>query len=152
MLVAIVAWGITKMNFVHGQILVTEVQSNLVELEGLIANQMNNNWSEPNLVTTELGDVLNGIWPGLTTAQQLGTLSESDKKTLGQLHSKLVQYPNDELYRFAILTEQDKRNFENLREILREVGLGLNITISANKKSFMNQAEMLHHKIVIPLN
>ncbi|WP_088102956.1 hypothetical protein [Halalkalibacter urbisdiaboli] len=146
-LVAIVAWGIIKMNFVKEQVLVTEVQNNLVELEGLIANQSEDNWSEPNLVTTELGDVLNGIWLGMTTGKQLGTLSKSDKEILEQLYSKLNQYPNDELYNFVDLTEEDKKNFEDLRETLREVGLGLNITISANMDSFMRQAEALNEKI-----
>lgn len=146
------AWGIIKMNFVKEQVLVTEVQNNLVELEGLIAHQIDNDWSEPNLVTTELGDVLNGIWLGMTTGEQLGTLSESDKKTLSHLHSKLTQYPNDKLYSFADVTDEDKKNFEKLREILREVGLGLNITISANMDSFMKQAEELNEKIESPLN
>ncbi|GBG08042.1 hypothetical protein PAT3040_02609 [Paenibacillus agaridevorans] len=139
------------MNFVKEQVLVTEVQSNLVELEGLIANQMDDNWSEPNLVTTELGDVLNGILLGMTTGKQLGTLSKSDKEILEHLYSKLIQYPNDELYSFAELTEQDKQNFEDLREALREVGLGLNITISANMASFMSQAEAINNKIKSPL-
>lgn len=152
LLVAIVAWGIIKMNFVKEQVLVTEVQSNLVELEGLIANQMNDNWSEPNLVTTELDDVLNGIWLGVTTGKQLGTLSKSDKKILEHLYSQLNQYPNDELYSFSDLTEEDKQNFEDLRETLREVGLGLNITLSANIDSFMSQAEALNNKIKSPLN
>ena len=65
--IAILAWVILKMNFVKEQVLVTEVQNNLVELEGLIAHQVDNDWSEPNLVTTELGDVLNGIWLSMTT-------------------------------------------------------------------------------------
>jgi hypothetical protein len=151
-LVAIVAWGIIKMNFVKEQVLVTEVQRNLVELEGLIANQINDNWSEPNLVTTELGDVLNGIWLGMITGRQLGTLSKSDKEILTHLYSKLNRYPNDELYSFAELTEEDKQNFEDLRETLREVGLGLNITISANMDSFMSQAKALNNKIEAPLN
>lgn len=138
LLVAIVAWGIIKMNFVKEQVLVTEVQNNLVELEGLIANQSDDNWSEPNLVTTELGDVLNGIWLGMTTGKQLGTLSKSDREILEHFYSKLNQYPKDELYSFVDLTEEDKKNFEDLRETLREVGLGLNITISANMDSFMN--------------
>ena len=152
LLVAIVAWGIIKINFVKEQVLVTEVQNNLVELEGLIANQMDDNWSEPNLVTTELGDVLNGMWLGMTTGKQLGTLSKSDKEILEHLYSKLNQYPNDELYSFADLTEEDKQNFEDLQETLREVGLGLNITISAKMDSFMNQAEELNNKIESPLN
>ena len=140
------------MNFVKEQVLVTEVQNNLVELEGLIANQMENNWSEPDLVTTELGDVLNGIWLGMTTGKQLGTLSKSDKEILELLYSKLNQYPNDELYSFADLTEEDRQHFEDLREILREAGLGLNITVSANMNTFMSQAKELNNKIEYPLN
>ena len=150
--IAILAWVILKMNFVKEQVLVTEVQNNLVELEGLIAHQVDNDWSEPNLVTTELGDVLNGIWLSMTTGEQIGTLSKSDKKTLEHLYIKLSQYSNDRLYSFAKLTEEDKKDFEQLREILREVGLGLNITISKNMDSFMNQAEELNEKIKSPLN
>ncbi|MGE7689703.1 hypothetical protein ACQKMI_10850 [Lysinibacillus sp. NPDC097214] len=150
-LIAIVAWGIIKMNFVKEQVLVTEVQRNLVELEGLIANQIDDNWSEPNLVTTELGDVLNGIWLGMTTGKQLGTLSKSNNDILELLYSKLNQYPNDELYRFVDLTEEDKKNFEELRETLREVGLGLNNTISPDMDSFIDQAETLNEKIKYPL-
>lgn len=150
-LVMIVAWGMMKMNFVKEQVFVTEVQNNLVELEGLIAHQMDEDWSEPNLVTTELDDVLNGIWLGITTGEQLGTLSKSDKEVLEHLYSKLNQYPHDELYSFADLTEKDKQNFEDLRKTLREVGLGLKLTISANMDSFMSQAEVLDHKIESPL-
>lgn len=152
LLIAIVAWGIIKMNFVKEQVLVTEVQNNFVELEGLITNQMDDNWSEPNLVTTKLGDVLNGIWLGMTTGKQLGTLSKSDKEILEHLYSKLNQYPNDKLYSFVDLTEEDKQNFEDLRKTLSEVGLGLNITKSANMDSFMSQAEALNEKIESPLN
>jgi hypothetical protein len=85
LLIVFVAWGYINMNFVKEQIFITEVQHNLVELEGLIANQKGNNWSEPNLVTTELGDVLNGIWLGITTGGQLGNLSNNDKKILNNL-------------------------------------------------------------------
>lgn len=151
-LIAIVACGIIKMNFVKEQVLVTEVQNNLVELEGLIENQIDDNWSEPNLVTTELGDVLNGIWLGMTTGKQLGMLSKSDNDILVHLYSKLIQYPNDELYRFVDLTEEDKKNFEELRETLREVGFGLNISISGDIDSFLKQAEELNEKIKYPLN
>ena len=60
LLIVIVAWGTIKMNFVKEQVLVTKAQHNLVE---------DANWSEPNLVTTKLGDVLNGIWLGMTTGK-----------------------------------------------------------------------------------
>lgn len=150
LLIVIVAWGIIKLNFVKEQVLVTEVQHNLVELEGLIANQSDDNWSEPNLVITQLGDVLNGISLGMTTGEQLGALSKSDKDILNNLYSKLSQYPNDRLYSFVDLNEEDKKNFEELRKILREVGLGINISISASMDSFMKQADELVEKITHP--
>ncbi|MBE4910036.1 hypothetical protein IMZ08_18520 [Bacillus luteolus] len=152
LLLGFAAWGMIKMNFVKEQVLVNEVQRNLVELEGLISHQIRNNWSDPNLVTSELGDVLSGIWLGMTTGQQLGMLSKDDKEILEDLYYKLYQYPRDELYSFADLTDEDKKNFEDLRNKLREVGLGLNITISANINSFIGQAEALVEKIESPLD
>lgn len=140
------------MNFAKEQVFVTEVQQNLVELEGLIVNQSDDDWSEPNLVTTKLGDVLNGIWLGMATGEQLGTLSKSDKEILNNLYYKLKQYPNDELYSFVDLTQVDKENFEELREMLRDAGLGLNIQVSGKMQYFMNQAEKLEKSIESPLN
>jgi hypothetical protein len=147
-LIAFLAWGYLKLNFVKEQVLLTEVQDNLVELEGLIADQSKKNWSEPNLVTTELGDVLNGIWLGKTTGDQLGTLSKSDKFTLERLYVRLNQYPNDTLYSFVELTEEDKKNFEELRGILREVGFGLRIQMIGDMDSFMDKAKALEAKLI----
>ncbi|MGE7925056.1 hypothetical protein ACQKND_18015 [Viridibacillus arvi] len=152
LLIAIIVLGIIKMNFVKEQVLVTEVQRNLVELEGLIAEQSDDNWSNPNFVTTELGDVLNGILLGITTGEQLGTLSKADKETLEKLYSRLNQYPKDGLDKFVDLTKEDKKSLEELRVILRDVGLGLNITISASMDSFMKKAEELVEKINYPIN
>ncbi|WP_409250606.1 hypothetical protein V1502_10515 [Bacillus sp. SCS-153A] len=135
------------MNFVREQVIITEVQTNLVELEGLIAHQMEESWTEPNLVTTELGDILNGIWLGRTTGNQLGTLSSHDEKILEDLYAHLSHYPTDDLYGFAELSEEDQEKFENLRGTLREVGLGLNITISNDMNSFMNKAKALNERM-----
>lgn len=126
------------------QVFNTEVQDDLVELEGLIANQKENQWSTPNLVTTKMGSVLNGLWLGITTGNQLGTLSKKDKEILQRLYMKLLQFPKDELYRFTDLTETDKENFEELRAVLREVGLGMNISIDEN---FYKQARHLKEKL-----
>jgi len=151
LLLAIVAWGFVKTNFVKEQVFLTEVQLNLVELEGLIAYQMDNDWSEPNLVTTGLGAVLKGIWLGITTGEQLGTLSKGDKEILNDLYYKLNQYPTDELYSFTDLSEEDKQNFEDLRKNLRNVGLGLNISVSVDMKYFLKQADELNKIIDSPL-
>ncbi|NJJ39099.1 hypothetical protein [Paenibacillus apii] len=147
LLIAVIAWGYMKMNFVNEQILQREVQQNLIKLEGIIVNQSEDNWSAPNLATTELGDVLNGIGLSITTGEKLGTLSSSDKEILNHLYNKLNQYPKDEFYRFSDLTEEDKENFEELRENLRNAGLGMNIQVSGNMKYFINQADKLEKNI-----
>ena len=152
LLLALVGWGLLTMNFVKEQVLITEVQSNLVELEGLIAHENETNWTEPKLVTVKLGDVLNGITLGLTTGNQLGTLSKKDEVILQKLYLRLNQYPTNDEYSFVDLTEKDKRNFEELREILREAELGLNITIHNDMDIFIKQAEVLLEKIHYPLN
>lgn len=152
LLLALVGWGLLKMNFVKEQVLITEVQSNLVELEGLIAHESETNWSEPKLVTTKLGDVLNGITLGITTGHQLGTLSKRDDDILQKLYLRLNQYPTNDEYSFVDLNGQDKKNFEELREILREAELGFNITIHHDKEIFIKQAEVLQEKIQYPLD
>lgn len=148
LLIAIIAWGVIKMHFVKEQVLVTEIQANLIVLEGLIARQHEDHWSEPHMVTTALEDVLNGIFLSMNTGEQLGIMSKHEEEILIHLYSKLNQYP----YGFVDLTEEDKKNFEKLREILRDVGLGINMSISANSDTFMNQAETLYKKIDAPLH
>ncbi|WP_059173117.1 hypothetical protein [Bacillus sp. FJAT-27445] len=151
-LIAMLTWSYIKMNFANDLIFIKDVQNNLVELEGLIANQMDKGWPEPNLVTTELGDVLEGLQLGLTIGGYAGTLSQTEKEVLQKLHSKLRQYPHDELYKFTEVSEEDRQNFVELRAKLRNAGLGMSITISEDMDYFMKQAEQLEKDINVPLN
>lgn len=151
-LILIVIWGYVKIDFAIEQLFFTEVQENLVELEGLIAHQKANNWSEPNSVTTELGDILDGLYLGISNGKYLGWISNDDKEILEELSSKLRQYPHDGLYNFATLTQADINNFEELQIKLREVGLGLNVTISNDWNSFMEKSKALEEKIKVLLN
>lgn len=107
LLIILVIWGYIKINFATEQIFLTEVQDNLVELEGLIAHQTDNDWSEPNLVTTKLGDVMDGLWIGINTGKHLSSISSKDKEILNKFYNQLrQQYPHDELYQFADISEQ----------------------------------------------
>ncbi|MGE8204601.1 hypothetical protein ACQKP0_08555 [Heyndrickxia sp. NPDC080065] len=91
--VLLIGWFFININFTSEQLFFTEVQENLVELEGLIAQQKDNNWSEPNLVTTKLGDVLNGIDLSLSNAKHLMSVTNGDREILVKLASKLRQHP-----------------------------------------------------------
>ncbi|MBS4200914.1 hypothetical protein KHA93_14855 [Bacillus sp. FJAT-49732] len=151
-LALLIVWVLVNNNFANEQLFFTEVQENLVELEGLIAHQIDNKWSEPNLVTTKLGDVLNGLNLGLSNGMYLNSISNKDREFLERFSSKLRQYPHDELYALSKLSKEDKEYFEALRTNLREVGLGLNITIMKDWKSFISILKALEERIEVPLN
>lgn len=131
----------------------TEVQRKLIELEGSIGEQLENNWSEPNVVTTALGGVLNGIEIIIKTDEYLGNLSIDERDIIWNgLYDKLSQYPTDEKYNFSTLTEKDKQNFEELRIKLREAGFGVGIQVSVDKQYFLNQVSEFIDIIHMPLN
>jgi len=148
LLVIVVAWGYIKINFASEQILLTGVQRNLIELEGLIAHQIKNDWSEPNLVTVKVGDVLSGLWISMQAGEHLNSVSSKNKRTLNKFYNQLIaQYPYDRLYSFTNVSEPDKEHLTELREYLRDVGLGLNISKSGDMGTLMNKVESLTEKI-----
>jgi hypothetical protein len=143
LLIVCLVVGYLKMNLVHKELFYSEVQFKLVELDGLIEHQKVNDWSEPNLVTTQLGDVLNGIDVATYSGIYSGWLSNNERMTMERLDSALRQYPHDELYEFNVLTQSDKNNFEDLQSKIQNVGFGMNMTISNDWKTFINKSEKL---------
>ena len=137
------AIGFVKGKEVTAFVVLTEIQHNLIELEGLIENQRAQNWPAPNLVTTELNDIRAGIQLGMTVGGKIGTLSNTEIEVLQTLYFRLAQYPEDELYKFSVLTAEDKDRFEELRTFLRESGLGLNMGVPKDLSHFISQVERL---------
>lgn len=147
-LVIVVAWGYIQINFAAKQLLVTEVEVKLIELEALIAQEIEGDWTEPNLVTMKLGDALDSLWVGMKTAEQLNSISSKEKQSLYKLFHKLqAQYPQDSLYSFTDVSEQDIEHFIELREFLREVGFGIGIQSDDDYKHFMAKVDTLIEKI-----
>lgn len=143
LLIVCLVVGYLKMDLVHKELFYSEVQYKLVELDGLIEHQKKNDWSEPNLVTTQLGDVLNGLDVATDSGKYSGWLSNNERMTMERLDNALRQYPHDELYEFSVLTQSDKDNFEDLQSKLQNVGFGMNMTISNDWKTFINKSEKL---------
>jgi hypothetical protein len=150
-LALILVWGIVATNFSNDQLFYTEVQDNLVELEGLIGHQQRNNWSEENLVTQKLNEVMDGLYIALNNGKYTKTLSKSDREIYENLLSKLRQYPQDQQYEFTKLTQEDRENFVALRTKLRNVGLGLNLTNQTEFESFIDEIKALEESIEAPL-
>lgn len=95
---------------------------------------------------------MDGIYLSLTNGEQLKTISSKDRDTLERLVSKLRQYPNDELYKFSTVSEEDQGNFEMLQQKLRNAQLGLNITMMNDWDSFISKTRVLEESIEIPLD
>lgn len=135
--------GFLQMSLNHKELFYSEVQFKLIELDGLIENQKENDWTEPNLVTTQLGDVLNGIHVATSSANYTGWLNNDDQETMESLNNTLSQYPHDELYEFSVLTQSDKNDFEDLQLKLQNVGIGMNMTSNNDWESFIERVEEL---------
>lgn len=135
--------GFLQMSLNHKELFYSEVQYKLIELDGLIENQKENDWTEPNLVTTQLGDVLNGINVATSSANYTGWLKNDDQETMESLNNTLSQYPHDELYEFSVLTQSDKNDFEDLQLKLQNVGFGMNMTSYNDWEFFIDSVEEL---------
>ncbi|WHX98072.1 hypothetical protein [Neobacillus sp. DY30] len=143
LLIVCLVIGYMKMSLVHKELFYSEVQYKLVELDGLVEYQKKNDWSEPNLVTTQLGDVLNGLDVATNNGKYSGWLSNDERMTMECLDNALRQYPHDELYKFRVLTQSDKNDFEDLQSKLQNVGFGMNMTINNDWKSFIDKSGKL---------
>ncbi|WP_409275983.1 hypothetical protein V1499_10290 [Neobacillus sp. SCS-31] len=60
LLITIVAWGFYHMNYVTERVLTVNVAYNLFELDHSISHQSDNDWSDPSLVTTTFGQIIEG--------------------------------------------------------------------------------------------
>ncbi|RKD25827.1 hypothetical protein BEP19_02510 [Ammoniphilus oxalaticus] len=147
LLVALVVWGHLKVNFIEDEILFTKIQYTFVKLEGVIEKQSNHGWTEPNRVADQLNAARSGVWVAILKS---GTLSHDDKLMFQRLYSTLGNvFPasDEEGDRDIVLTEQEKQNFEKLREILHDVGLGSNVQLSDSRNSMLKQVAELERKL-----
>ncbi|WP_040285099.1 hypothetical protein [Sporosarcina koreensis] len=147
LLLAFLIVGYLKMSLVHEELFYSEVQYKLVELEGLIEQQKQEEWPAPNLVTAQLGDVLNGIEAATASGNYSGWLSDAERSMMERLGAALYRYPHDELYTFSTVTEEDTKNFEVLQTQLQQAGLGMNQTIEDDWKSYTAKIEELLERL-----
>lgn len=133
--------GYLKMNLVHKELFYSEVQYKLVELDGLIDIQKHNKWENPNLVTAQMSDILNGIDVSTNSGNYSGWLSNKDRMKMEKLRSGLSRYPHDELYEVSVIAQSDKKRFEDLQLELQNAGIGMGIQINNDWKSFISKVE-----------
>lgn len=82
----------TNRQEIQETVLFLEVYENLEELEGTIANQIENDWTEPKLVTTQLEETISGFYLSGTISQQLGILSNEEDEIINNIYLKFNNY------------------------------------------------------------
>ncbi|RPF56136.1 hypothetical protein [Aquisalibacillus elongatus] len=146
-LVMIIIWGFNKMNYVTEQV-VTDIRQDFIQLEDRISSQREDQWSEPGLVTTKVEELMNGIGLAWNIGSSLNTFSQSEEEFFYHLNGSLQQFDyrteSEPLGVYSDLSSEDQKNYEELGEILREVGFEKsNLGENATKDTVMRQLEEL---------
>ena len=116
---------------------------NLVQLEGAIMYQMDNQWSDPNSVIEKVEDIIEGISVTRMLSKDLNMLTKKEDETLTQLLSFFERFPDYTGFPNSTLDVSDIEMFEQLRKNLRDTGWGLHISYSAGWSEFMDMANKL---------
>ncbi|WP_010275569.1 hypothetical protein [Paenibacillus senegalensis] len=119
------------------------VSSNLVQLEGAIMYQMQNNWSEPDHVIEKVEDVIEGLDMTRRAADRVNKLSKEDNEVLSRLIRYFETFPAYSGFPNHSMDEEEITAFEKLRENLREAGWGMNMSYTSGWNELIEKAYKL---------
>ena len=118
----------------------SQIQWDLVQLEGAIAYQIENQWSQPSHVREKLGDVIQDIMVILEVTQGMNVLSKQEKDSLDIFYRKLSDYPADNMVKPTNELSQDEIDkLKQLRQALRDVEWGVGFSNTQHWDSFMDK-------------
>lgn len=122
----------------------SQIQWDLVQLEGAIAYQMENQWKQPSHVREKVGDVLQDIIVILQVDNGIRVLTEQEKVHLDRFHMKLSDYPKDNMVEPSNeLSQTEIDQLIQLRKALRDVEWGVGFSNSGLWDSFMGKLTKL---------
>lgn len=119
---------------------------NIIQLEGAIAFQMDNNWDEPSNVIEKVEDVVEGIFLTQKVGNDLRRLSTKDEEILVRLKHYFEMLPEYSGFPNHEISEYEIRSFEELRRNLRDIGWGYNISYSNSWNELIEKANHLMSK------
>ncbi|WP_276355340.1 hypothetical protein [Cohnella caldifontis] len=119
------------------------IQHGLVQLEMEISYQQQHHWDSAGQIIHDIQDVMDAIGITYEAAQYTGTLTESDRASLWELHQYLYAFAENKATHDLTLNEDDRKSFERLRAKLRENGWGANIGFSSDWNDFMRRVRNL---------
>lgn len=136
-----------RLDNVYSSLKFRNIEFNLVELEGAIQFQKDNNWTNSFAVTEKVQDVIEGINITLIVSKDMGNLTKENEDTLILLlriiskYDKYGDFPDG----IKIFTTQDKEDFSKLGDELRKVSWGMNLTFGKNDAEFKDAVSNLYN-------
>jgi hypothetical protein len=129
-----------RVDSVKHTLTLSQIQWDLVQLEGAIANQIETQWMQPSHVSEKVGDVLQDIMVILEVNSGISVLSEQEKDYLNSLYHSLSDYPNDNMVEpLNDLSQTEIDKLIQLRKALRDVEWGVGFSNSGHWDSFIEK-------------
>ena len=119
------------------------ISANIIQLEGAIMFQMQNNWNEPNNVIEKVEDVIEGIYITRKVSSDLQKLSKEDDEVLLRLIRYFEKFPSYSGFPNYTIDAKEISMFEKLRGNLRDVGWGMNLGYSSDWNELKDKANKL---------
>ncbi|WP_433922918.1 hypothetical protein [Paenibacillus taichungensis] len=132
-----------KLNEVKSDMGSRMIVSNIIQLEGAIMFQMQNNWNDPNNVIEKVEDVIEGLYMTRSVVDQFNKLSSEDDEVLMRLIRFYERFPSYSGFPNYSINEKEIKAFEKLRENLRDVAWGMNISYSSSWYELIEKAKKL---------
>ena len=114
------------------------IEHNLVELEGAIQFQKDNNWTNSYAVTEKVDDVIEGINITMIVSKDMGNLTKENENTLKLLRDIISEYDKYGDYPDSSesVSTQDKDAFNKLADDLNKVNWGIGFNYGKDDKEF----------------
>ena len=114
------------------------IEFNLVDLEGAIKFQEDNNWTNSYDVTEKVDDVIEGINITLIVSKDMGNLTKENENTLNLLRDIISEYDKYGDYPDSSesVSTQDKDAFNKLADDLNKVNWGIGFNYGKDDKEF----------------
>lgn len=119
------------------------LQGDLVQLEGAIDYQIQNNWSGDDTVVEKIEDIRESIQELMVTGKDFGVISRKQEEDLWDLHRFFAKYPTYTGYPNTKLDHKGIEDLVQLKDDLRAAGWGMNLGYSSDWNSFSEKIKLL---------
>lgn len=147
-LVIVIGMILIRNQWHQKQYFLDNIQTPLVELQGILAMQEETDWDNPQLVSNQLQILLHSFRYGLEshTYPSKG-LNERERNMLVNIGHSLQRLPNNDNYSLPEWSRDSIESARILNAALIEADLRMNTTISVDWKTFITQCEILETEL-----